>query len=142
MNHVIAKYFEPSPGDGDAAGHSGSARLLPWANADGNPCYLVGDGTGYVSRIADSVECLQLDMADGLLGHAEDMLACPQVTSPELRFLARGLTDALRDVRRIAESRGARLPAPDQGLGEGEDRGGAVAGPARPRCPLSSSGTA
>lgn len=116
MNHAIAKNFEPpSEGDG-AAEHPEPARLLPWSGPGGKPCYLVGDGTGYVSRIADEIERTQLDMADGLLGHAEDMLGCERVTVPELRFLARGLTDALRDVRRIAESRGARLPATAQGL--------------------------
>ncbi|MFI2185404.1 hypothetical protein [Streptomyces sioyaensis] len=97
------------------------ARLLPWSGPGGKPCYLVGDGAGYVSRIADEIERTQLDMADGLLGHAEDMLACERVTVPELRFLARGLTDVLRDVRRIAETRGARLPATAQGLDACED---------------------
>lgn len=125
MHHAIAKYFERSSGGEEGAAEHSGARLLPWANADGNPCYLVSDGTGYVSRIADGVECMQLDMADGILGHAEDLLACQQVTSPELRFLARGLTDALRDVRRIAESRGARLPV--RGWGSGERDGSADA---------------
>ncbi|MGW3013695.1 hypothetical protein ACWC9R_33425 [Streptomyces sp. NPDC001219] len=99
-------------------------RLLPWSSADGNPCYLLGDGTGHVSRVADDIECLQLDMADDLIGHADDLLACQGASARELRFLARGLTDSLRDVRRIAESRGARLPAdvrsPD---GDGDGRG-------------------
>src|ERR1051325_1253086 len=101
MNHAIAKDFEPrSEGDG-AAEHLEPARLLPWSGPGGKPCYLVGDGIGYVSRIADEIEKTQLDMADGLLGHAEEMLGCERVTVPELRFLARGLTDVLRDVRRI-----------------------------------------
>ncbi|MFI0904223.1 hypothetical protein ACH4TE_11815 [Streptomyces sioyaensis] len=116
MNHAIANHFEPPSGGDGAAEHPEPARLLPWSGPGGKPCYLVGDGTGYVSRVADEIERTQLDMADGLLGHAEDMLACERVTVPELRFLARGLTDVLRDVRRIAESRGARLPATVQGL--------------------------
>ncbi|WP_051818773.1 hypothetical protein [Streptomyces sp. NRRL S-1813] len=105
MNHAI----------GDLSGvteeHHGPVRLLPWSGPDGKPCYLVGEGGGYVSRVADEIEGVQLGMADGILGHAEDMLGGRQVTSRELRFLARGLADALRDVRRVAESRGARLAA-------------------------------
>ncbi|MGX1854810.1 hypothetical protein [Streptomyces sp. NPDC055299] len=115
MNHAIANQFEPpSEGDG-AAGHPEPARLLPWSGHGGKPCYLVGDGTGYVSRIADEIERTQLDMAEGILGHADDMLACERVTVPELRFLVGGLAEALRDVRRIAESRGGRLSGRDQG---------------------------
>ncbi|GFE14981.1 hypothetical protein Sgleb_30280 [Streptomyces glebosus] len=89
------------------------ARLLPWSSAHGNPCYLLGDGTGHVSRVADDIECLQLGMADDLIGHADELLACQGASDRELRFLARGLTDCLRDVRRVAESRGARLRAVD-----------------------------
>ncbi|MEU8918937.1 hypothetical protein [Streptomyces nigrescens] len=99
-----------------------SARLLPWSSADGNPCYLLGDGTGCVSRVADDIEHLQLGMADDLIGHAEDLLACQRASDRELRFLARGLTDSLGDVRRIAESRGARLRAADPSLGDIDGR--------------------
>jgi hypothetical protein len=52
-------------------------------------------------------------MAQDLLGHAEDMFAEHTTTPHQLRFLAARLAEALRDVHRIAESRGARLPAPD-----------------------------
>ncbi|MFG2207698.1 hypothetical protein [Streptomyces sp. NPDC048638] len=91
---------------------TGTVRLLPWPGPEGNPCYLLGDGTGYVSRVADNVECVQLGMADELLDHAADMLADRKVTLAQLRFLTARMAEALRDVRRIAESRGARLPAP------------------------------
>ncbi|MGI5425959.1 hypothetical protein [Streptomyces sp. CA-179760] len=84
-------------------------RLLPWTSTDGRPCYLVGDGTGYVSRLADDIEDVQLTMVDGLLGHAAEILAERRVTSAELRYLALRLTESLRDVTRVAESRGARL---------------------------------
>ncbi|MEU1211271.1 hypothetical protein ABZ424_02165 [Streptomyces sp. NPDC005790] len=40
-----------------------AARLLPWTGLDGKPCYVLGDGAGYVSRIADDVESVQLGMA-------------------------------------------------------------------------------
>ncbi|MDT0546616.1 hypothetical protein [Streptomyces lonegramiae] len=85
-------------------------RLLPWSTPDGKPCYVVGDGTGYVSRVADNVERVQLDMAAKLLGHADDMLADRKTTPVQLRFLATRLVESLRDAHRIAESRGARLP--------------------------------
>ncbi|MDX2679611.1 hypothetical protein [Streptomyces soliscabiei] len=86
-----------------------SARLLPWTSPEGKPCYVVGDGTGYVWRMADDVECVQLGMADDLLGHADALLAERRATGVELRYLARRLVESLRDVRRVAESRGARL---------------------------------
>ncbi|MCF3145666.1 hypothetical protein IQ293_20715 [Streptomyces platensis] len=127
MNHDIAKHFEPSS-EGDGAGeHPDPARLLPWTSADGNPCYLLGDGTGHVSRVADDIEGLQLGMADDLIGHADELLACQGASDRELRFLARGLTDCLRDVRRVAKSRGARLGAVEPSLDdEGGDAGEAV----------------
>lgn len=72
----------------------------------------------YVSRMADNVESVQLGMAGDLLGHAADLLADRKVTGPELHFLASRLSESLRDVKRVAESRGSRLsvttgPDPD-----------------------------
>lgn len=43
------------------------ARLLPWTGPEGRPCYVIGDGTGPVSRVADAVESVQLGMAGELL---------------------------------------------------------------------------
>lgn len=86
-------------------------RLLPWTGAEGKPCYVLGDGTGYVSRMADGVESVQLGMAGDLLGHAVDLLADRKVTSVELHFLASRLSESLREVVRVAESRGSRLSA-------------------------------
>ncbi|MBP5863562.1 hypothetical protein QBA57_25930 [Streptomyces scabiei] len=90
-------------------------RLLPWSNPDGNPCYLVAEAsrTGPLSRVADNVEAVQLGMAGDLLGHAADLLDDAKATAPQLRFLAARLTESLHDVHRIARSRGARLPVPD-----------------------------
>lgn len=98
----------------DAATTATRPRLLPWSNLDGNPCYLLTDdtGTGRLARLADDVEAVQLDMADGLLGHAADLLGDRKATSPQLRFLAARLAESLHEVHRIARSRGARLPAP------------------------------
>jgi hypothetical protein len=90
-------------------------RLLPWTTSDGRPCYLVGDGTGYVSRLADDIEDIQLGMAGDLLGHAAELLAERRVTSAELHYLALRLTESLRDVKRVAESRGARLSCRPEG---------------------------
>ena len=87
-------------------------RLLPWASADGRPCYLWGDTDGRVARLADDMEAAQMDTAADLLTEAHGVLAARAWTQGELHFLAVRLTDSLRDVHRIAESRGARLPAP------------------------------
>ncbi|PSM43912.1 hypothetical protein C6Y14_09545 [Streptomyces dioscori] len=87
-------------------------RLLPWAGDDGKPCYLIGDGKGHLSRTADRIESLQLGMSAGLLDHAADLLADRRATADQLRYLAARLAEALTDVHRIAESRGARVPPP------------------------------
>ncbi|WP_442809419.1 hypothetical protein [Streptomyces sp. NBC_01335] len=95
----------------------GTFRLLPWTGAGGKQCWVLGDGTGYVSRMADNIESVQLGMAGNLLDHATALLADRRVTGAEYRYLADRLSEALRDVKRIAESRGARLGA----RGEVED---------------------
>ncbi|MEU9763245.1 hypothetical protein ACFYYY_24140 [Streptomyces sp. NPDC001834] len=59
--------------------------------------------------MADGIESIQLGMAEDLLGHADALLADRRVTGSELHFLASRLTESLRDVKRVAESRGARL---------------------------------
>ncbi|MET8380345.1 hypothetical protein [Streptomyces microflavus] len=87
------------------------ARLLPWTGTGGKPCYVLGDGTGYVSRRADEVEDIQLDMAYELLGHADGLLTEPGATAPQIHFLASRLKESLEQVHRIAESRGSRLEA-------------------------------
>ncbi|MFE9254701.1 hypothetical protein [Streptomyces sp. NPDC006879] len=87
-------------------------RLLPWVGPEGKPCYLIGDGHGYLSRVADNIERVQLGMAVELLDHADDMLADQHATSAQLRYLAACMAETLRDLHRIARSRGARLPVP------------------------------
>jgi hypothetical protein len=94
-----------------AAGEAG-VRLLPWSSPDGKPCYVSTDGAGPVTRVADHIESAQLAMAVQLLGHAADMLPDHRTTATQLRFLAARMAETLHDVHRIAESRGARLPAP------------------------------
>lgn len=91
----------------------GVARLLPWAGPEGKPCLLHSDGTGYLSRVADNIEAVQLGMAGELLDHATELLADRKATSDQLRFVLARMSESLTDVKRIADSRGARLPAPD-----------------------------
>ncbi|MFF7650685.1 hypothetical protein ACFZCY_12645 [Streptomyces sp. NPDC007983] len=91
-------------------------RLLPWSNPDGRPCYLDSEhGNSRLNRWADEVEALQMAMGTDLLDHAHALLGAPKADVRELRFLAERLCEALRDVLRVAESRGIRLPASDEG---------------------------
>ncbi|MEU6892177.1 hypothetical protein ABZ934_10320 [Streptomyces sp. NPDC046557] len=94
-------------------------RLLPWSGPDGKPCFLsAGTNDGYLSRLADISETAQLDLATELLGHALDLLADEEAEPDELRTLATDLTRALRDVVRVATSRGHRLPIPTHSADE------------------------
>ncbi|MGW3125176.1 hypothetical protein [Streptomyces sp. NPDC001123] len=87
-------------------------RLLPWSGPEGKPCYLTTDDPdGYMSRLADNIEAVQLGTAGELLERACEALD-DQGTNPEdLRLLAKELTGALRDVLRVAISRGYLLAA-------------------------------
>ncbi|MFH9223199.1 hypothetical protein [Streptomyces lydicus] len=87
----------------------GTVRLLPWTGPDGKPCFLLSDGTGYVSRIADRMEEEQLGSAADLIDEARQLLGERSWTPGELHLLAVELTAALVQVHRVAESRGARL---------------------------------
>ncbi|MGW6707307.1 hypothetical protein ACWGDE_20775 [Streptomyces sp. NPDC054956] len=88
-------------------------RLLPWSGPEGKPCFLsADDNAGYLSRLADNAEALQLGLGSELLDHALEFLADPEADSDELRLLATDLTGALRDAVRVATSRGHRLPIP------------------------------
>jgi hypothetical protein len=89
-------------------------RLLPWSGPEGKPCYLsTADKDGYMSRLADNIEAVQLGTAAELLEQAYDT----QEADPEaLRRLAKELTGTLRDVLRIATSRGHLLAVSDPHL--------------------------
>lgn len=91
-------------------------RLLPWTTSDGRPCYLSTDGQGYLTGLADSIESIQLSMGDDLLTYARDTIApnAKTLSATEYRWLARRLTEALSDALRIADSRGPRLPEPEE----------------------------
>ncbi|WP_284579034.1 hypothetical protein [Streptomyces sp. 2P-4] len=92
---------------------SNELRLLPWSGPDDKPCYLSADDTnGYLSRLADNTEEIQLGLGTELLAHALEVLADVNSDAEELHLLATDLTEALRDAVRVATSRGHRLPRP------------------------------
>ncbi|WPB92672.1 hypothetical protein [Streptomyces malaysiensis] len=110
--------------EGGTVTQSSGLRLLPWSSPEGKPCFLFPDGDhSALSRRADEIEALQLAMGAGLLHHARALLGDRKADARELRFLADRLCEALRDVLRVAESRGGRLAAPESD--EGEDLGSA-----------------
>ncbi|CAL9291100.1 hypothetical protein [Streptomyces sp. SudanB25_2051] len=85
-------------------------RLLPWSGPDGKPCYLsTDDRDSYMSRLADNIEAVQLGTAADLLNEAEETLGAGEAGAEALRHLAQELTATLRDVLRVATSRGHRL---------------------------------
>nr|WSX75729.1 hypothetical protein OH826_18830 [Streptomyces sp. NBC_00899] len=103
-----------SRGRAESAGEG--PRLLPWTSPDGNPCYLSTDGRGYLSALADDIETVQIGMGEELLEYARGVLApgAPVRPAVEYRWLACRLTEALSDALRIADSRGQRIPAPQE----------------------------
>ncbi|MCX5090910.1 hypothetical protein OOK36_18805 [Streptomyces sp. NBC_00365] len=85
-------------------------RLLPWSGPEGKPCYLsTDDRRGYMSRLADNIEAVQLGTAAELLEQASETLDDQDGDREEMRRLAKELTGALRDVLRVATSRGHLL---------------------------------
>ncbi|MEV0777933.1 hypothetical protein ACIBLA_27020 [Streptomyces sp. NPDC050433] len=94
---------------------STQARLLPWPGEDGQRSYLVtDDGQSYLSTLANEMEEVQLQTGVTLLDHAAAMLRDDKVSTRELCFLSTRLSEALRDALRVAESRGSRLPSPNE----------------------------
>ncbi|RPK58541.1 hypothetical protein [Streptomyces sp. ADI95-17] len=87
-------------------------RLLPWSGPDGKPCYLSSDDRGgYMSRLADNIEAVQLGRAAKLLEQASETLDNQDAALDEMRCLVKELTGALRDILRVATSRGHLLAA-------------------------------
>ncbi|MFD7616026.1 hypothetical protein [Streptomyces sp. NPDC059802] len=87
-------------------------RLLPWTGPNGKPCYLSTDERGgYMSRLADNVEAVQLGTAAELLEEASETLDDQDATLDEMRRLVKELTGALRGILRVATSRGHLLAA-------------------------------
>ncbi|WP_329615319.1 hypothetical protein OG244_21320 [Streptomyces brevispora] len=87
-------------------------RLLPWSGPGDKPCYLSTDGrSGYMSRLADNIEAVQLGTAAQLLEEASEALDNQDTSLDEMRCLVKELTGALRDILRVATSRGQLLAA-------------------------------
>ncbi|MFE5189416.1 hypothetical protein [Streptomyces sp. NPDC056628] len=85
-------------------------RLLPWSGPEGKPCYLsTDDKGGYMSRLADNIEADQLNTAAVLLERTSNTLDDQDADPEELRRLTAELTGTLRDVLRVATSRGHLL---------------------------------
>ncbi|MFE7330887.1 hypothetical protein ACFU8W_39320 [Streptomyces sp. NPDC057565] len=85
-------------------------RLLPWSGPEGKPCYLsTDDRGGYMSRLADNIEAVQLGTAAELLQQASETLDDQDAALDEMRHLAKELAGALRDILRVATSRGHLL---------------------------------
>ncbi|MET8058642.1 hypothetical protein [Streptomyces microflavus] len=82
-------------------------RLLPWSGPGDKPCYLsTDDPDGYMSRLADNIEAVQLGTASELMEEAAEALDNQDTSLDEMRCLVKELTGALRDVYRVATSRG------------------------------------
>lgn len=89
---------------------SDELRLLPWSGPEGKPCYLsTDDRGGYMSRLADNIEAVQLGTATELLENALESLDNQDAGTEDLRRLAKELTGALGAVLRVATSRGLLL---------------------------------
>ncbi|MCX4519541.1 hypothetical protein OHA69_18030 [Streptomyces anulatus] len=81
-------------------------RLLPWSGPGDKSCYLsTDDPDGYMSRLADGIEAVQLGTANELLQEASEALDNQDASPDEMRCLVTELTGALRDVYRVAMSR-------------------------------------
>lgn len=101
-----------------------AVRLLPWPTDDGRPCYLrTDDAGGYLSRLADEMEAVQLSMGAEVLDHAREVLGNPKASAAELRYTTVHLGGCLSDALRVAESRGMRLPVPPPDTVEDEEDG-------------------
>lgn len=102
-------------------------RLLPWPSPEGKPCFLVhGSEGGYVSRLADEMEAMQLSTGTDVLGLARKVLDDQSSPAGEVRYAGVRLAECLGDVLRVAESRGMRLPGPDGADAEDTDAFGGV----------------
>lgn len=116
-------------GERQHQGTSGDAstvvRLLPWPSPEGKPCFLRTDcHGGYLSRLADDMEAVQLSMGEGVLAHSREVIEDFKASAPELRYVAAQLGACLSDALRVAESRGMRLPAPPVNEADGLDEDG------------------
>ncbi|MFI2188068.1 hypothetical protein [Streptomyces sioyaensis] len=91
-----------------------SPRLLPWTEG-GKACYLSTDDgpNSFLARLADDMEDIQLEMGTEVLEQSRPILANPTSPHSEVRYAALRLSECLDDAIRVAESRGDRIPLPD-----------------------------
>ncbi|MEV5480544.1 MULTISPECIES: hypothetical protein [Streptomyces] len=110
-------------------------RLLPWLSLAGNPCFLRSDDAGgYLARKADLMEAEQMREGAAVIVDAEEVLDDPGAGPLTLRVTLLRATVALDDVLRVADSRGGRLPVPEDHHDHLPDGGPApYGGEARPR---------
>ncbi|HET9381615.1 MAG TPA: ATP-binding protein [Streptomyces sp.] len=88
-------------------------RLLPWTGEAGQPAFLSADGdNSFVSRLADGLESVQLDMAEQMLQSADSAWTA-RSSDTDLTSMVPHLCHALRDAVRVARSLRERLSAPD-----------------------------
>lgn len=89
-------------------------RLLPWSGPGDKPCYLSTDDPDvFMSRLADDIEAFQLGVARDLLEESSEALDYQGTSLDDMRCLVKELTGALRDVYRVATSRGRLLATSD-----------------------------
>ncbi|MFB6875924.1 hypothetical protein [Streptomyces sp. NPDC056323] len=90
------------------------SRTSPWLSPEGKPCFLVADDqSSHISRLADEMEAVQLDMGAEILDHAREVLGDTMSPYSEVRYAGIRLAECLSDALRVAESRGMRLPVTD-----------------------------
>lgn len=78
-------------------------RLLPWPGPEGRPATLHGSG-GYLSRLADEIEDLQLSSARAVFDLAPVVLDNTAADPQQIRLAARRLHESLGDVLRLTEN--------------------------------------
>ncbi|MEU6666650.1 hypothetical protein [Streptomyces sp. NPDC046727] len=90
---------------------SDGLRLLPWTTPEGKPCYLSTDNDhSRLSLLADDVEAAQLVSAERVLAGAKAVLGDTDAGEQAMRFALTRALESLREVLRIAISRGSRIP--------------------------------
>jgi hypothetical protein len=93
-----------------------TVRRLPWTGEGGKPVYLStdGDSATVMTRLADNLESVHLGMASDLLEYVDKALTDQNLSVAELRSLIGSLCQSVRDLARVAQCRGERLPMPPE----------------------------
>lgn len=101
-------------------------RLLPFRGPEGKPAHLITDGSPTpLSLLADRIETQQIEAAAVVVELARPMVeGDANLSTDELRWVARRLVESLTDVLNIAESRGQRVPAYEGEDGTSSSNGG------------------